>query len=212
MKYSHFRVNIQECSSYLDICCNDTIINPINNHIQSSTEETSSSIEETSNSAEGASSSIEGTSTTQDYEIINSSSAAPLSSTDATNEETVCVCDTTTNLIDTKVNIQTTSIDNQITSENPIMKQDNSVTPVTDTSSGDPDDTIEKCGAWNRDGVGFRVINAVDDEAQYAEYPSMIALFMEETENDEKKLSYFCGGSLIRKNVILTAAHCVHDK
>lgn len=67
-----------------------------------------------------------------------------------------------------------------------------------------------KCGVWNKYGVGFRIGNAMDSETQFGEFPSMVAIFKEElSEGCKKKLVFRCSGSLIKKNVILTVAHCV---
>jgi len=69
-----------------------------------------------------------------------------------------------------------------------------------------------KCGVWNKYGVGFRIANAMYSESQFGEFPSMVAIFNEELSKDgEKKLVYLCGGSLMKKDVILTgSANCVN--
>lgn len=66
------------------------------------------------------------------------------------------------------------------------------------------------CGAWNKNGIGFKIYNDMDGETQFGEFPSVVAILKEKTlTNGEKKLEYHCGGSLIKTNVVLTATHCV---
>ncbi|KZC07692.1 Serine proteinase stubble [Dufourea novaeangliae] len=69
------------------------------------------------------------------------------------------------------------------------------------------------CGQRHPDGVGFR-ITGFENEAQFGEFPWMVAILKELTIGDgnQKLIGYQCGGSLIHKQVVLTAAHCVQGK
>ncbi|PNF30937.1 Tryptase-2 [Cryptotermes secundus] len=67
------------------------------------------------------------------------------------------------------------------------------------------------CGRRNEEGVGFRITGANDSEAQFGEFPWMVAIVREESvdNNPEKLIVYQCGGALIHPQVVLTAAHCL---
>ncbi|XP_076177067.1 phenoloxidase-activating factor 2 isoform X2 [Ptiloglossa arizonensis] len=69
------------------------------------------------------------------------------------------------------------------------------------------------CGQRHPEGVGFRITGANNNEAQFGEFPWMVAILKEETIDENRKLNvYQCGGSLIHKQAVLTAAHCVFGK
>nr|XP_023026968.1 tryptase alpha/beta-1-like [Leptinotarsa decemlineata] len=62
------------------------------------------------------------------------------------------------------------------------------------------------CGYRNSEGIDFRITGDTDNEAQFGEFPWMVAILREKTH------VYQCGGSLIHPKVVLTAAHCVSDR
>lgn len=62
------------------------------------------------------------------------------------------------------------------------------------------------CGLRNKKGVGFEIENTVD-EAQFGEFPWMAAIG-----EFSGSFKYTCGGSLIHPQVVMTGAHCVHEK
>ncbi|XP_014098296.2 phenoloxidase-activating factor 2 [Bactrocera oleae] len=59
------------------------------------------------------------------------------------------------------------------------------------------------CGIRNVGGIDFNITGAVDNEAGFGEFPWTVALL------HANNYSYFCSGSLIHPQVVLTAVHCV---
>lgn len=72
---------------------------------------------------------------------------------------------------------------------------------------------IEKksgCGHRNYEGVGFRITGQRDNEAQYGEFPWMVAIIKVEPSLQDVLNVYQCGGSLIHPSVC--CAHCFKSR
>ena len=67
------------------------------------------------------------------------------------------------------------------------------------------------CGVRNADGLNVRITNFKNNEAQYGEFPWMVAVLRPTPSAVTGKINdvYQCGGSLVHPQVVLTAAHCI---
>lgn len=65
------------------------------------------------------------------------------------------------------------------------------------------------CGIRNPNGVDFKITGNKDNEAEYGEFPWMLAILNKNYIPSSNQQLALCGGSLIAPNLVLTGAHCV---
>lgn len=83
--------------------------------------------------------------------------------------------------------------------------------PPTSTQKPNPKPSEDSwmCGIRNENGIDFKITGNSNNEAEYGEFPWMVAIIKKYEDNGQQLI---CGGSLIAPNVVLTGAHCVYNK
>ncbi|XP_072376220.1 phenoloxidase-activating factor 2-like isoform X2 [Diabrotica undecimpunctata] len=66
------------------------------------------------------------------------------------------------------------------------------------------------CGIRNPKGIDFTITGNYNNEAEYGEFPWMVAILNKNYVLQGLDKPLVCGGSLITPNVVLTGAHCVY--
>merc|ERR1719209_1222028 len=95
---------------------------------------------------------------------------------------------------------------------------------VIEPYTNEPEPFKSRCGRRNSYGLGVRIQNYADDEAQFGEWPHMCAILRREIisggddgysqqqqEAEEEVMVFQAGASLISGGVVLTGAHKVQD-
>ncbi|XP_034472516.1 phenoloxidase-activating factor 2-like [Drosophila innubila] len=82
---------------------------------------------------------------------------------------------------------------------------DDRIEESTSPDGDDDDDEIPECGQQHSRGKGMTLAATPNKEAEFGEYPWMVAIMLASDEEPE----YIGGGSILAPNVVLTSAHKV---
>merc|ERR1719427_513538 len=113
----------------------------------------------------------------------------------------------------------------EVSSEEDSSEEEFDDVVVVETYTNEPAKFVPTCGRRNSFGLGVRIQNYQDDEAQFGEWPHMCAILRREIisggEDDgysqqqqpveEEVMVFQAGASLIGAGVVLTGAHKVQD-
>lgn len=102
-----------------------------------------------------------------------------------------------------------------------VQEKDDAV--VIEPYTNEPEPFKPRCGRRNSFGLGVRIQNYQDDEAQFGEWPHMCAIlrreiiggggdgYSQQKEAEEEVMVFQAGASLIGAGVVLTGAHKVQE-
>jgi hypothetical protein len=108
-----------------------------------------------------------------------------------------------------KPNKPADNVDGNIMHSNSGIGQDNPSELGSNVGTNNKSDDDKRCGYRNSNGISFKITGNFNHEANFAEFPWMIAVMQEANIKGNITKVYQCGGSLINMRVVLTAAHCV---
>jgi secreted trypsin-like serine protease len=74
------------------------------------------------------------------------------------------------------------------------------------------EDSMQTCGFPSSVAPFHQLYHDKENISQYGEFPWMVGILRKEQIEGVPVKRYTCGGSIITKNVILTAADCINDK
>ncbi|XP_066150574.1 phenoloxidase-activating factor 2-like [Euwallacea fornicatus] len=93
----------------------------------------------------------------------------------------------------------------------PPISSTTSTTTIPPLTPSTPRPSSVQCGIRNPTGIDFTITGNNNNEAEYGEFPWIVAILRRNFIPRANESLAICGGSLIALNVVLTGAHCVVD-